>query len=73
MDLVQIPRVGHGGTNKMLIEIVYITHAYVCGFLEGEQGDVETLLEWNTQKLAPTKGCKNPINKKTILAIFCIV
>ncbi len=29
VDLVWIPRVGHGGTNKVLMKIGYIAHAYV--------------------------------------------
>jgi hypothetical protein len=45
----------------------------VCEFLEGKRGDVEALVEWNTQKLAHAKGCKNPINKKTTLAILGIM
>jgi hypothetical protein len=36
----------------MSIEIVYITHARVCEFLEGKQGDVET--KWSgTHKNMP--------------------
>jgi hypothetical protein len=73
VDLVWIPKVGHGGPNKALIEIAYIAHTYVCDFLEGDRSDVETLVKWNTQKLALAKGYKNPINKKTTLSILGIV
>jgi hypothetical protein len=62
VDLVWIPKVGHGGTNKVLIEIAYIDN--VCEFLEGKSGDVETPMEWNTQKLALQKDVKTPLIKK---------
>jgi hypothetical protein len=55
VDLVWIPRVRYGGTNKVLIEIAYIAHERVCEFLEGERSDVETLVEWNTHKNLPHK------------------
>jgi len=65
VDLVWTPKVKHGSTNKVLIEIAYIAHACVCEFLEAELSDVETLVEWNAQKkFGPTKGYKDPINKK---------
>jgi hypothetical protein len=65
MDLVWIPRVSHGGTNKVPIKIVYITHAHVSKFFKDEQGDVETSMEWNTHKdLPPQNDIQNPINKK---------
>jgi hypothetical protein len=52
---------GGFGANKTLIEIAYIPHARVSKFLEGEWGDVETLVEWNIHmKLAPQKDYKNP-------------
>jgi len=37
MDLVWIPRVNHGGTNKMSIKIVYIAHAHVSKFFEDDK------------------------------------
>jgi hypothetical protein len=32
------------------IEITYIPCASILEFLEGEQGDMQTLLEWNKNK-----------------------
>jgi hypothetical protein len=55
VDLVWTFRVKHGGTNKMSIKIVYITHAHVCEFLEGEQGDAKTLVVCNMHKICPHK------------------
>ncbi len=77
MDLVWTPRVMHGGTNKILIKIAYITHACVCEFLEGEQSDVETLVEWNMHKnLPPRKDIKTPLIKNhlshTWYNVMCI-
>jgi hypothetical protein len=61
VDLVWIPEVKHGGTNKVSIKIVYIAHAHVCEFLEGKWGDVETLVERNMhQNLPPQKDIKTP-------------
>jgi hypothetical protein len=61
----------HGGTNKMLIEIAYITHAHVYEFLEGKQGDVETPVEWNTRKnLPPQKDIKTPSIKNHLSHIW---
>ncbi len=68
VDLVWTPKVKHGGTNKVSIEIVYIAHACVCEFLEGERSDVKTLVEWNTHKNLPlqkdinTPSIKNHFN-----------
>ncbi len=51
----------HGSNNKVSIKIAYIAHAHVCEFLEGEQGDVKTLVEWNTYKnLPPQKNINTP-------------
>jgi hypothetical protein len=51
----------HGNTNKVSIKIAYITHAHVSKFLEGEQGGVKTLVEWNTHKnLPPQKNINTP-------------
>jgi hypothetical protein len=61
VDLVWIPKVKRGGANKAYIEIAYLPHARVSKLLEGERGDVETLVEWNIQKkLALPKEIKNP-------------
>jgi hypothetical protein len=64
VDLVWTPKVRHGGTNKVSIEIAYIAHACVwilrkqtkwCGNPSGME---------HAKKLALTKGYKDPINKK---------
>jgi hypothetical protein len=61
VDLVWTPKARHGGTNKMSIKIAYITHAFVCEFLEGKRNDVETPLEINMHiNLAPQKDIKTP-------------
>jgi len=74
MDLVWTSKVKHEGTNKVLIKIAYIAHVGVCEFLEGEQDDVETLVEWNMNKnLPPQKERKTPSIKKTTLAILGIM
>jgi hypothetical protein len=60
MDLVWTHGVWHEGANKASIEIAYIPHAHVFEFLEGEWGDVKTLVEWNIhKKLALQKDIKN--------------
>jgi len=40
----------HGGHNKVAIKIVYIPCASILEFLVGEQGDMQTLIEWNKSK-----------------------
>jgi hypothetical protein len=40
-------------TNKISIECVYMPHAHVHGFLEDEQGDLHTSVEWNIFKNVP--------------------
>jgi hypothetical protein len=65
MDLMWILGVRHKGENKASIGIAYIPHACVFEFLEGEQGDAKTLMEWNIhKKLASQKDIKNPSIKK---------
>jgi hypothetical protein len=65
MDLLWILGVRHKGVNKAAIEIAYIPHVCVFEFLEGEQGDAKTLMEWNIhKKLASQKDIKNPSIKK---------
>jgi hypothetical protein len=61
MDLMWILGVKPKGVNKASIEIAYIPHACLFEFLEGEQGDAKTLMEWNIhKKLASQKDIKNP-------------
>jgi len=60
VDLVWKKGEQHGGTNKISIECAYIRHAHVHEFLEGEQGDLHTLVEWNIFENVPTqKNIKN--------------
>jgi hypothetical protein len=62
----------HMWANKASIKIAYIPHARVSKFLEGEQGDAKTPMEWNIhKKLALQKDIKNPSIKitKAILGI----
>jgi hypothetical protein len=37
----------YGGQNKVNIQFVDVPYAYILEFLEGEQGDMGTLVEWN--------------------------
>jgi hypothetical protein len=53
VDLVLKKGEWHGHTNKISIECVYMPHAHVHGFLEGEQGDLHTSVEWNIFKNVP--------------------
>ncbi len=43
----------HGGQNKVAIETTYIPHACVFEFLQGEQGDMQIVVEWNISKICP--------------------
>ncbi len=62
VDFTWIPKVRHGAINIVLIKIVYIAHAHVYEFLEGEQGDVETPKKCNMHKNLhpPQKDIKTP-------------
>jgi hypothetical protein len=50
VDLVWKDGFRHGGQNKVAIEIAYIPHAHVFEFLQHEQGDMQTMVEWNISK-----------------------
>jgi hypothetical protein len=50
VDLVWKDGFRHGGQNKVVIETAYISHARVFEFLQGEQGDMQTIVEWNNSK-----------------------
>jgi len=50
MDLMWKNGFKHEGKNKVVIEIAYIPHSRVLNFLEGEQGDMKTPIEWNYKK-----------------------
>ncbi len=50
----------------MAIESIYITHVRVSKFLQGEQGDMRTVVEWNIFKnLSPQQDVKKIDNKKS--------
>ncbi len=41
------------------IEITYISHARVSEFLQGEQRDMQTIVEWNiSKKFSPQQNVK---------------
>jgi len=40
----------HGGHNKVNIQFAYVPCACIPKFLEGEQGDMNTPMEWNVYK-----------------------
>ncbi len=57
VDLVWKNGFRHGGQNKVVIETTYIPHA--SKFLQGEQRDIQTPVEWNIQKnLSPQQNVK---------------
>jgi hypothetical protein len=39
----------------MTIQFVYVPYARISEFLEGEQGDMITLVEWNVYKNFPSQ------------------
>jgi hypothetical protein len=54
----------HGGQNKVAIETAYIPHVCVSEFLQGEQRDMQTTVEWNISKnLSPQQDVKNLMKK----------
>jgi hypothetical protein len=55
VDLVWKNGFRHGAQNKVAIE----AQGRISNFLEGEQGDMQTLVEWNKHKnLAPQEKVK---------------
>jgi hypothetical protein len=63
-DLVWTSRICHGGQNKMNIQFAYVPYAPISEFLEGEQGDMNTPMEWNVYKNFPSQmDVKQPIIK----------
>jgi hypothetical protein len=60
MDLVWSISIWHKGQNKMSTKIVYIQYVRVLEFLEGEHGNMNTLVEWNIhKKIPPQKDVKH--------------
>jgi len=48
----------------MTIQLAYVPYAYILKFLEGERGDMNTLVEWNVYKNFPSQmDVKQPIIK----------
>jgi hypothetical protein len=61
-DLVWKNGFRHGGQNKVAIEVPCIPQGRVSKFLEDEQRDMQTLVEWNKHKnLAPQEKVEKPI------------
>jgi len=46
-DLVWTFGIHHGGQNKVGIQFFYVPYVCIPKFLEGEQGDMNTPMEWN--------------------------
>jgi hypothetical protein len=64
-DLVWMFRIRHKGKNKVNIQFAYVPHACILKFLEGEQGDTSTPVEWNVYKNFPSQmDVKQPTIKK---------
>jgi hypothetical protein len=49
-DLVWTSGMRHGGQNKMNIQFAYVPYACIPKKLEGEWGDMGTIVEWNVYK-----------------------
>jgi len=47
MDLVWKKYVRHGGAHIIEVECVYIPHAWISEFLNGEQSHENSSMEWN--------------------------
>jgi len=43
-------KIRHGRQNKVTIQFAYVPYARISEFLEGERGDMSTLVEWNVYK-----------------------
>jgi hypothetical protein len=54
-DLVWTSAIRHGGQNKVTIQFAYVPYARISEFLEGERGDMSTLVEWNVYKNFPSQ------------------
>jgi hypothetical protein len=54
-DLVWRSEIRHGRQNKVTIQFTYVPYARISEFLEGEQGDMSTLMEWNVYKKIPNQ------------------
>jgi hypothetical protein len=54
-DLVWMLAICHGGQNKVNIQYAYVPYACISEFLEGEQRDMDTPMEWNVYKNFPNQ------------------
>jgi len=54
-DLVWRSGLCHGRQNKVTIQFAYVPYARISEFLEGEQGDMNTPVEWNVYKNFPSQ------------------
>jgi hypothetical protein len=58
----------HGGQNKVTIQFAYVPYARISKFLEGERGDMNTLVEWNVYKNFPSQtDVKQPTIKNHLM------
>jgi hypothetical protein len=63
-DLVWRSGINHGGQNKMTIQLAYVPYVRILKLLEGERGDMSTLVEWNVYKNFPSQmDVQQPIIK----------
>jgi len=71
VDLVWVKGKHHRGLNTKSIDVAYIPYACVQDFLEGEWGNLHTLVEWNIQKkMHAQKDVKNPTIRQWTLGIL---
>jgi hypothetical protein len=67
-DLVWRSGICHGGQNKMTIQFAYVPYACISEFLEEEQGDTNTPVEWSVYKKIPSQtDVKQPTTIKNHL------
>ncbi len=72
-DLVWRSKIRHVGQNKMTIQFACVPYAIILEFLEGEQGDMNTLMEWNVYKNIPSQmDVKQPIIKNHLFSYLLI-
>jgi len=72
VDLVWKDGFRHGGQNKVAIEIAYIPHAHVFEFLQREQGDMQTTVEWNISKNLSLQQYVKKTNDKKSLRTYLV-
>ncbi len=53
----------------MTIQFAYVPYTRISEFLEGEQGDMNTLVEWNVYKKFPSQSMSSNQLSKTTLGI----